>query len=59
MYEIKFLKYKDVEVWGLKNQYEIKCSFMHDGMHYFNVRKNTLQEVKDFIDQHSNKYIQE
>lgn len=59
MYEIKFLKYKDVEVWELKNQYEIKCSFMSDGMHYFNVRKNTLQEVKDFIDQHSNKYIQE
>ena len=59
MYEIKFLKYKDVEVWGLKNQYEIKCSFMYDCMHYFNVRKNTLQEVKDFIDQHSNKYIQE
>ena len=53
MYEIKFLKYKDGEVWGLK------CSFMYDGMHYFNVRKNTLQEVKDFIDQHSNKYIQE
>ncbi len=51
---IKFFQYKGIEVWGLKKQYEIKCSFIHDGMHYFNVRKDSWQEVTDFIDQHSN-----
>jgi len=51
---IKFFQYKGIEVWGLKEQYEIKCSFMHEGMHYFNVRKDTWKEVTDFIDQHSN-----
>lgn len=56
---VEFFKYKEVEIWKVKNyegvtQYEIKCSFIHDGFHYFNPRKYTWKEVTDFIDQHSN-----
>ena len=52
--EMNILFYKDIEIWKQKamKNFVVVCAFQKDGVSYNNPRTTSLQDAKNFIDEH-------
>ncbi len=53
--EMNILFYKGIEIWKQKamKNFIVVCSFQKDGVSYDNPRTSSLQDAKNFIDEHT------